>query len=147
MIAITDQIIDTPAILQLVASTRAGAIVLFVGTARELTGDRRTLFLEYECYAEMAYQQLAALECDARTRWPVIGCAIVHRIGRLEPGEAAVAIAVSCPHRREAFAAGQWLIDTIKQVVPIWKKEQWADGTGEWGEGEREPEKEMGEGD
>ncbi|MCY2993340.1 MAG: molybdenum cofactor biosynthesis protein MoaE [Planctomycetota bacterium] len=132
MIEITDQTIETATVLQQVASTQAGAVVLFLGTARELTGDRRTASLEYECYGEMARKQLAALEAEARERWPLVGCAIVHRIGRLELGEAAVAIAVSAPHRREAFEAGQWLIDTLKQVVPIWKKENWADGTSEW---------------
>ena len=132
MIEITDQTIETAAVLQRVASTQAGAVVLFLGTARELTGDRRTASLEYECYGAMARKQLAALEAEARGRWPLVGCAIVHRIGRLELGETAVAIAVSAPHRCEAFEAGQWLIDTLKQVVPIWKKENWADGTSEW---------------
>jgi molybdopterin synthase catalytic subunit len=105
---------------------------LFVGTAREFTGDRRTASLEYECYHEMAEKKMAELDTEARVRWPLIGCSIVHRVGHLELGEASVAIAVSSPHRQEAFEAGRWLIDTLKQVVPIWKKENWADGTGQW---------------
>ena len=132
MIEITDKAIDNAAVLQQVASRQAGAVVLFLGTAREFTDGRQTASLEYECYREMALKQLAALEADARHRWPLVGCAIVHRVGRVELGEASVAIAVSAAHRQEAFAAGQWLIDTLKQVVPIWKQENWADGTSEW---------------
>jgi molybdopterin synthase catalytic subunit len=80
----------------------------------------------------MAEAKLAELEEEARRRWPLVGVAIVHRLGHLEVGEASVAIAVSAAHRRAAFEAGQWFIDRIKEVVPIWKKENWADGTGEW---------------
>lgn len=80
----------------------------------------------------MARTKLSELECEARQRWPLIECAVVHRLGHLELGEASVAVAVSSPHRQAAFEAGQWLIDTLKQVVPIWKKENWADGTVEW---------------
>ena len=77
----------------------------------------------------MAERQLAELEAEARRRWPVIECSIIHRLGRVPPTEASVAIAVSTPHRSDAFAAGQWLIDSLKHDVPIWKREQWADGT------------------
>jgi molybdopterin synthase catalytic subunit len=80
----------------------------------------------------MAEKKLAELEQQARERWPIIQATIVHRIGHLELGEASIAIAVSSPHRQDAFEAGKWLIDTIKEVVPIWKKENWADGTCEW---------------
>ena len=69
---------------------------------------------------------------QARARWPVLKLALVHRVGRLDLGEVSVAVAVSCPHRDASFEAGRWLIDTLKQVVPIWKKEQWADGREEW---------------
>ena len=80
----------------------------------------------------MAEKKLAELEAEARRRWPLVGCAIVHRLGRVELGEASVAVAVSTPHRQAAFEAGKWLIDTLKENVPIWKKENWADGTTEW---------------
>ena len=73
-----------------------------------------------------------AAEAEARRRWPIVECAMVHRLGHLLPGQASVGIAVSAAHRQEAFEAGRWLIDTLKQVVPIWKKENWADGTTEW---------------
>ena len=88
--------------------------------------------LDYECYPEMAERKLAELEAEARRRWPILHCAIVHRLGHLEVCEASVAVAVSTAHRQAAFEAGKWLIDTLKEVVPIWKKENWADGTTEW---------------
>ena len=132
MVALTNQAIDTAALLAQVGSPQAGAVVLFLGTVREMTGERRTVALDYECYPQMAEKKLAELEAEARRRWPVIECAIVHRLGRLELGEASVAVAVSTPHRQDAFEAGKWLIDTLKEVVPIWKQENWADGTTEW---------------
>jgi molybdopterin synthase catalytic subunit len=132
MIEITEKPIDTAAVLASVSSTQAGAAVLFLGTTREFTGGRQTEFLDYECYGEMALQKLHELEAEARQKWPLIGCAIVHRIGRVELAEASVAIAVSTAHRHDSFAAGQWLIDTLKQVVPIWKQEHWTDGSTEW---------------
>ena len=132
MIALTYEPIDTAAVLAQVGSHEAGAVVLFLGTTREFTHGRRTESLDYECYPEMAEKKLSELETEARRRWPLTGCSIVHRLGHLVPGEASVAIAISSPHRGVAFEAGQWLIDTIKQVVPIWKQENWANGTSEW---------------
>lgn len=132
MIELTDNPIDTGAVLDAVRSPDAGAAVLFLGTARRTTGDRETASLEYECYREMAQTTLADLEREARRRWSLLGCAIAHRLGLVDIGQTSVAIAVSSAHRRPAFEAGQWLIDQIKQVVPIWKKENWADGTSQW---------------
>jgi molybdopterin synthase catalytic subunit len=132
MIQLTDQPIDLLSIVDDARHPEAGAVVLFLGTTREITGDRRTVALEYEAYREMAERQLTRLEKEARRQWPVIECRIVHRLGRVPPAEASVAIAVSTPHRADAFAAGQWLIDTLKRDVPIWKREEWADGTTEW---------------
>src|SRR5437588_2403596 len=123
MIELTDKPIDTSAVLASAASPLAGAVVLFLGTTRQVTGGRRTDWLDYECYPQMARQKLAELEGEARRQWELTGCTIVHRLGRLEIGEASVAVAVSSAHRDAAFAAGKWLIDTLKQVVPIWKKE------------------------
>jgi molybdopterin synthase catalytic subunit len=119
-------------VLRRVASPEAGAVVLFLGTTRQLTDGRHTESLDYECYPEMAHRKLGQLELAARERWPLAACAIVHRIGHLEIGEASVAVAVSTPHRQEAFEAGKWLIDTLKEVVPMWKKENWADGNSQW---------------
>ena len=132
MIHLTTHPIDTAALLDLAKHPEAGAIVLFLGTTRELTAGRQTVTLSYEAYEEMAERRLADLETEARRRWPVIECNIVHRLGTVPPTEASVAIAVSTPHRADAFAAGQWLIDSLKADVPIWKREQWADGTTEW---------------
>jgi molybdopterin synthase catalytic subunit len=132
MISLTHEPIDCGLVLASVACNDAGAVVLFLGTTREFTHGRRTASLDYECYPEMAEKKLHELEHEARHRWPIVDCHIVHRLGHLPLGEASIAIAVSSPHRGDAFAAGQWLIDTIKQVVPIWKKENWSDGTSEW---------------
>jgi molybdopterin synthase catalytic subunit len=132
MIELTRHEIDPAAVLAQVASHDAGAVVLFLGTTREFTRGRRTESLDYECYPEMAEKKLAELEAKARRRWPLVAVSIVHRLGHLGLGEASVAIAVSSPHRGVAFEAGQWLIDTLKQDVPIWKQENWADGTQEW---------------
>jgi len=132
MIQLADKPISTEAVLDAVRSTAAGAVVLFLGTVREMTAGRRSESLDYECYEEMAEKKLAELETDARRRWPLVEAAIVHRLGHLRLGEISVAIAVSSAHRHAAFEAGQWLIDRIKQVVPIWKKENYADGSDEW---------------
>jgi molybdopterin synthase catalytic subunit len=132
MIEITEAPIDHAALTDRVRSNLAGAVCTFLGTVREITGDRRTSLLEYEAYPEMARKQLADLEAEARRRWPIIEAAIAHRVGKLDLGEISVVVAVSCPHREQAFEACRWLIDTLKEVVPIWKKEVWADGTEEW---------------
>ena len=143
MIQLIDHAIDTAAMLDAARHPEAGAVVLFLGTTRELTATRhpadpsagcprQTVALDYEAYREMAERQLAGLEAEARRRWPVIECIIVHRLGRVPPTEASVAIVVSTPHRSDAFAAGQWLIDSLKRDVAIWKREQWANGTTEW---------------
>ena len=132
MIKLTQDTIDTDAVLESVASTKAGAVVLFLGTTREFTAGRQTASLDYESYGEMAQRKLAELEAEARQRWSLIEVTLAHRLGHVGLGEASVAIAVSSPHRGDAFTAGQWLIDTLKEIVPIWKKENWADGTSEW---------------
>ena len=132
MVELTHETIDSSRLLDHVASPAAGAVVLFLGVTRGITDQRHTDSLEYECYPEMATRKLEELVAEARQRWSLEGCAVVHRLGHLEVQEASVAVAVSSPHRREAFEAGQWLIDTLKEVVPIWKKEIWSDGQTEW---------------
>jgi molybdopterin synthase catalytic subunit len=132
MIRLTNERIDASAVLAEVASSAAGAVVLFLGTTRDNSHGRPTASLDYQSYNEMAAKMLAQLEAEARRRWPLIGCALVHRLGHLEIGEASVAVAVSAPHRDAAFEAGKWLIDTLKKNVPIWKRENWADGTSAW---------------
>jgi len=132
MVELVREKIESQRVLDAVASTAAGAVVLFLGTTREWTKGRRTLWLDYECYPELAQRKLEELEAEARRRWPIVECRIVHRLGRVDLAEASVAVAVSSPHRRDAFEAGQWLIDTLKEVVPIWKQEHWEDGSAEW---------------
>ena len=132
MSRLTRETIDTEELLRRVTVPAAGAVVLFLGTVRELTAGRQTLVLDYEGYPEMAERKLAELDAEARHRWSLCEVALVHRLGRLELAEASVAVAVSSPHRAVAFEAGRWLIDTLKETVPIWKQENWADGTQEW---------------
>lgn len=132
MIDITESPIDPAAVTESVRSNLAGAVCTFLGTVREITGDKRTVALSYEAYREMALKQLAELESEARGRWPVIELAVVHRVGQLELGEVSVVVAVSCPHRAQAFEVCRWLIDTLKERVPIWKRESWEDGSNEW---------------
>jgi molybdopterin synthase catalytic subunit len=132
MVELTREPIDTGALLAKATRPEAGAVVLFLGTTREMTDGRQTVSLDYEAYDEMAEKKLAELETEARRRWPLVECFIVHRLGQVPLAEASVAIAVSTPHRFEAFAAGQWLIDSLKRDVPIWKQEHWADGTSDW---------------
>jgi molybdopterin synthase catalytic subunit len=129
---LTTEAIDVAAVLEAVERPSAGAVVLFLGTVRDHSGDRATTALSYEAYGEMAERLIEALLAEAAGRWPLTACRVVHRLGRLAVGEVSVAVAVSAPHREAAFAAGQWLIDTLKQRVPIWKQENFADGTSLW---------------
>ena len=131
MIAVTDRPIQVDAVLASVEGHSEGAVVLFVGRVRDHNRGQDVTRLEYEAYGEMAVREMEALAGEARAEHGAVQVAMVHRHGRLELGDAAVAIAVSSAHRPEAFAACQWLIDTLKQRVPIWKKEIYADG-GQW---------------
>jgi molybdopterin synthase catalytic subunit len=132
VICLTNNSIDFQAVTESVRDHRAGAVVLFLGTVREFTGDAQTTALDYEAYRGMAEQQLKRLHDQVMQSYPVVKASLVHRVGNLAPGDVCVAIAVSTPHRREAFEAGQWLIDTLKEQVPIWKKENYVDGSVEW---------------
>ena len=105
-----------------------GALCLFVGVVRNENGGKAVLRLEYEAYEEMALSLMAEIEEEARRRWPVSELRMVHRLGPMGIGEASVAVAVAAPHRGESFAACRFAIDTLKQTVPIWKKEFAADG-------------------
>jgi molybdopterin synthase catalytic subunit len=132
LIELTHEEIDYSALTESVRSRRAGAVVLFLGTVRELTGGRETVALDYEAYVEMARAKLVEIVDEAKEKWPIVEVAIQHRLGHLEVGEISVAVAVSCPHRSEAFEAGRFLIDRLKECVPVWKKENWSDGSTEW---------------
>ena len=128
MITITDQPIDVDAAIAAAQSERAGAVNVFIGTVRNHAARRTVVRLEYEAYDKMALKKMEEVAAEARRRWPVEKVALVHRKGVLQIGEVAVVIAVSTPHRRESFEACQYIIDTIKQVVPIWKKEVYENG-------------------
>jgi molybdopterin synthase catalytic subunit len=114
------------------ADPAVGAVTTFVGVVRGTTGGRETRYLEYEAYAEMALRTLSQVGSEVQERWPEVRqLAIVHRVGRLEIGETAIVIALSAAHRRQTFDALHYAIDRIKEIVPIWKREVWADGS-EW---------------
>ena len=130
--------IDTQAVLAKLKQPMDGAAVVFEGVVRDHTRGRRTLYLDYEAYEEMALKQMDALAEQALQKFPVRDVAMVHRLGRLEIGEASVLIAVASAHRAAAFDACRWLIDTLKRTVPIWKKEYFEDGA-VWADGEPFP--------
>ncbi|MCI0641006.1 MAG: molybdenum cofactor biosynthesis protein MoaE [Gemmataceae bacterium] len=132
MIQLIREPIDFQAMTEQVRRSDCGAVVLFLGTVRDLTGDKVTVALDYEAYPAMAEKKMAEIEADTRKRWPLGEIALVHRLGHLEIGDVSVAVAVSCPHRAQAFEACRYAIDRLKELVPIWKKENWADGATEW---------------
>ena len=128
-IEITAEPLSERAVAQAVEHPGAGGIVLFSGVVRDQTGGRRVKFLEYEAHAPMALAKMREIAVAIRGRWPATArVALVHRIGRLEIGESSVMIAVSSPHRGPAFDACRFAIDTLKETVPIWKKEHFEDG-------------------
>ncbi|GAA3320223.1 molybdenum cofactor biosynthesis protein MoaE [Ectobacillus funiculus] len=122
--------ISAQEVTEQVMHRNAGAVVNFIGTVREITkGRKKTLYLEYEAYVPMAKAKLEQIGREiAEKKWPGAKSAIVHRVGRLEIGEAAVVIATSSPHRADAYEANRYAIERIKEMVPIWKKEHWEDG-------------------
>ena len=139
LIEIVNGPIATNAIVAGVKAGSDGAVCVFDGIVRDNTRGRRTLYLDYEAYREMALEQMRGLAEEARTRFGVREVAMVHRLGRLGVGETSVLIAVASAHRGAAFEACRWLIDTLKKTVPIWKKETFADGA-VWAAGEPFPE-------
>jgi len=143
MIRLTCEPIDYHALTEAVRSNQSGAVVLFLGTVREMTQGKKTMALDYEAFPEMAEAKMQELIDSAKQKWPIDKVGLIHRLGHLELGDISMALAVSCPHRQQAFEAGKYLIDELKILVPIWKKENWADGSTEWvhpgfaGEGEK----------
>ena len=115
-----------------VRDDRAGAVSIFVGTTRRYTEGQETTQLEYESYRDMAVGTFAELVAEARSRWPICRVCVLHTLGRVGPREASVCIAVSTPHRADAFEATRFLIDHLKQEAPIWKKETYRDGSASW---------------
>jgi molybdopterin synthase catalytic subunit len=132
MIRLTREPIDYHALTEQVRRGNCGAVVLFLGTVRDLTGERVTVALDYEACPAMAEKKMTEIEADTRRQWPVGEIVLEHRLGHLDIGDISVAVAVSCPHRAQAFEACRYAIDRLKELVPIWKKENWADGSTEW---------------
>ncbi|MGA3047501.1 MAG: molybdenum cofactor biosynthesis protein MoaE [Terracidiphilus sp.] len=136
--ALTREPIDAEGLVAAAKRGEDGAVVVFDGVVRNHTRGRQTLYLDYEAYEEMAGKQMAELAADARKMFGVRHVTMVHRLGRLEVGETSVLIVVASAHRAQAFEACRWLIDTLKQTVPIWKKETFVDGA-VWAAGEPFP--------
>jgi len=132
MLHLTREAIDYAALTQLVRRSHCGAVVVFLGTVRDLTDGKTTAALDYEAYPGMAERKMAEIESELRAQWPIGAVAMVHRLGHLDVGEISVAVAISCPHRAQAFEACRYAIDRLKETVPIWKKENWVDGSTEW---------------
>ena len=127
--------IDTDGVVRTAIQPSCGAVTLFLGTTRDHHEGRRVVRLEYEAYESMALTALSTLERQACERFEVASCRIVHRLGVVPAGEASVAIIVASEHRARAFDACRWAIDELKRSAPIWKKERYSDGEGEWVEG------------
>ena len=140
---VTPEPLDARKVEALVAAPDAGAIVTFTGTVRDHARGKAVVALDYEAYEPAAEKMLARIGEEIRERWGIERVAIAHRIGYLTPGEASVAIAVASPHRAEAFDACRHAIERIKEIVPIWKKEHYADGA-IWVGSEAEYQRELG---
>ena len=131
---ITREPIDAQELIRAVQTPADGAVCVFYGVVREDSMNKKVHFLEYDAYPEMAEKKMREILDEVAKRWPEQRAAIVHRIGKLEIGEPSVVIAVGSPHRPESFEACRYVIDRVKQEVPIWKKEVFADGE-QWVEG------------
>ncbi len=132
MFKITSEDIELGDVIRAVEAADAGAIVHFLGVVRNNTEGREVSYLEYEAYPPMAERKMAEIAQEIHEKWGLDRVAMIHRVGRLEIGEVSVAVAVASPHRKEAFEACHYAMNRLKQIVPIWKREVWADGEEEW---------------
>jgi len=131
-VAVVAEPIDAAAALAFVSAPDCGAVVLFLGTVRDHSpGITGVTHLEYEAYDELVEPKIREVVDEAREKWPIRKAVALHRTGELAVGETSVAVAVSSPHRKDAFAAGRYIIDELKSRAPIWKKEHWPGGA-EW---------------
>ncbi|MFD0586392.1 molybdenum cofactor biosynthesis protein MoaE [Paenibacillus sp. GCM10027627] len=126
---VTEEPIVSDEVLNKIISPKHGASIVFVGTTREWTNGQQTVRLEYEAYEPMAVATMRQIGNEINERWPGALCAISHRVGVVELAEISVVIAVSAPHREGCYEASRYAIERLKQIVPIWKKEVWADGS------------------
>ena len=133
-IELVSQALSTAMAAEFVADPTAGGIAIFLGTTRIdfNKGGHGLIALHYEAYVEMVLVQLKKLSQEARQKWPICKMAVLHRIGPVLIAEPSVIVAVSTPHRAEAFEASQWIMDSLKKTAAIWKKEKWADGSETW---------------
>lgn len=131
MIKITEKAIDVQKVIETASSLSAGAVNVFIGTVRNTSHNKNVVWLEYEAYEAMAVAEIRKIIDQASHKWSLLGWAVSHRIGTLKPGEVAVVVAVSAPHRKDSFEACQFIIDNVKAKTPIWKKEVFEDGE-EW---------------
>jgi molybdopterin synthase catalytic subunit len=131
MINITENPIEIKKVIDAVAALGAGGVNVFIGNVRGTANGKTVRWLEYEAYEGMAVAEIKKILDAATLRWGLLGCAVSHRVGTLKPGETAVVIAVSAPHRKESFEACEYIIDQVKVKVPIWKKEVFENGE-EW---------------
>jgi len=141
---VTQEPLDPQRLANLVRRDESGALALFYGVVRNNSQGRRVLYLEYDAYPSMAVKKMRQVAEEARSRWDITDMAIDHRIGRMEVGETSLLVAVSAPHRREAFEACHYAVDRIKEIVPVWKKEVWEGGES-WVEGHTVAAAESGE--
>ncbi len=135
MFKITRDVLDPSALVSEMTKDTDGAVITFLGVVRKYSRDKEVLYLEYEAYEEMAEKVLVEIGEEVRAKWPIGQIAIHHRVGRLEIGEASLLVVVTSPHRKEAFEACQHAVERIKEILPIWKKEVWEDGSS-WVEGD-----------
>jgi molybdopterin converting factor subunit 1 len=138
VVALVRERIDRDALVASLQQPADGAIVVFDGIVRDNTRGRKTLYLDYEAYEDMALAEMRKLALEALERFSIDRVGVVHRLGRLEIGESSIVIVVTSAHRGAAFDASRWLIDTLKRTVPVWKKEHFADGA-VWTDGEPFP--------
>lgn len=131
IVKITDKIINEKETTAAVKNNESGAVITFLGTARRSSRGREVIFLEYDAYPEMAEKKMNEIISELIDKYEVKDAAFIHRIGKIELGETIVIIAVSAPHSKEAFEATRYAVKRLKSIVPIWKKEVWADGE-EW---------------
>jgi molybdopterin synthase catalytic subunit len=132
--ALSETSLDPAPLVRLVQTASDGAVVTFAGVVRDNFAGRATASLTYEAYPAMALRVLAQIADEARDRWPIGKAAVHHRVGRLAIGETAVLVVVAAPHRQAAFDAAGYMMDRIKEIAPIWKREHWADGASDWHE-------------
>ena len=126
-VSLTHDPLNSQKMMDLVRSPEAGAIVLFAGTTRNNFGGKNVIYLDYEAYPAMALPSLSSIATQAKKKWPLLGVAVTHRLGRVPIGEESILIAVSAPHRQEAWSAAEWILEEVKRKTEIWKRESYED--------------------